>query len=311
MAYIRYPAASSTVTPSFPILAPDGSVSAPSYANSTGKTGLYFSGETLLVSANQTNVLTASSTALTVALPIKEANGTATSPSFTNSTGKTGMYFSGETARFAANSVGMGAVSATQGWSLGITGFNSFTVVTADGSAWLSNANETGYYVQHSATSASTSSCNGFYSDITTSANAFTCGTRYNFYTSNRAAGAGSTITRDVGYGGIQPSRGGTGNAMFSDNTAFTGNFFLHQSGTNDSSLAGALTTLKYLKVTNAGGDPGAVTDAIAIGSVDLSPGNATMSLRTETAIVSEVVACDRTLSIQINGTTYKLMLKS
>ena len=51
--------------------------------------------------------------------------------------------------------------------------------------------------------------------------------------------------------------------------------------------------------------------DMIQLYSVDLSAGNATLGLRTETAVVTESVTSDRTLSIRINGTTYKLCLKA
>ncbi len=51
--------------------------------------------------------------------------------------------------------------------------------------------------------------------------------------------------------------------------------------------------------------------DMVQLYSVDLSAGNATLGLRTETAVVSEVVVSDRTLSVRINGTTYKLCLKA
>lgn len=64
-----------------------------------------------------------------------------------------------------------------------------------------------------------------------------------------------------------------------------------------------------YLELRNQA-SPGAVTDGIRIGSVDISAGNASLSLRTETAVVSETVVSDRTLAIQINGTTYKICLK-
>lgn len=50
--------------------------------------------------------------------------------------------------------------------------------------------------------------------------------------------------------------------------------------------------------------------DQIQIYSVDLSAGNATLGLRTETAVVTESVTSDRTLSVRINGTTYKICLK-
>ncbi len=51
--------------------------------------------------------------------------------------------------------------------------------------------------------------------------------------------------------------------------------------------------------------------DMVQLYSVDLSAGNATLGLRTETAVVTESVVSDRTLSVRINGTTYKLCLKA
>ena len=50
--------------------------------------------------------------------------------------------------------------------------------------------------------------------------------------------------------------------------------------------------------------------DMVQLYSVDLSANNATLGLRTETAVVTESVVSDRTLSVRINGTTYKLCLK-
>lgn len=50
--------------------------------------------------------------------------------------------------------------------------------------------------------------------------------------------------------------------------------------------------------------------DMVQLYSVDLSAGNATLGLRTETAVVTESVTSDRTLSVKINGTVYKLLLK-
>lgn len=57
--------------------------------------------------------------------------------------------------------------------------------------------------------------------------------------------------------------------------------------------------------------DPGAVTDSIAIGSQDISAGNSTLSLRTETAVATEgsPLTNDRSLTIYINGAKYKIML--
>ena len=78
---------------------------------------------------------------------------------------------------------------------------------------------------------------------------------------------------------------------------------------TNGLVTIGNAGTTNALAIVNQT-DPGAVTDGIRIGSVDLSAGNATLSLRTETAVVTETVVSDRTLSVQINGTTYKICLK-
>lgn len=50
--------------------------------------------------------------------------------------------------------------------------------------------------------------------------------------------------------------------------------------------------------------------DMVQLYSVDLSAGNATLGLRTETAVVTEAVVSDRTLSIKVNGVVYKLLLK-
>lgn len=50
--------------------------------------------------------------------------------------------------------------------------------------------------------------------------------------------------------------------------------------------------------------------DMVQLYSVDLSAGNATLGIRTETAVVTESVTSDRTLSVRINGTTYKICLK-
>lgn len=72
----------------------------------------------------------------------------------------------------------------------------------------------------------------------------------------------------------------------------------------------GAASLTKYIELSNAGGDPGAVVDGARIGSVDISAGNASLAIRTETAVVSETVVSDRTLAVQINGTTYKICLK-
>jgi len=49
--------------------------------------------------------------------------------------------------------------------------------------------------------------------------------------------------------------------------------------------------------------------DMVQLYSVDLSAGNATLGIRTETAVATEAVTSDRTLSVRINGATYKILL--
>lgn len=67
----------------------------------------------------------------------------------------------------------------------------------------------------------------------------------------------------------------------------------------------------KVLGIGNGTEPSSSPADMVQLYSVDLSAGNATLGLRTETAVVSESVTSDRTLSVRINGTTYKICLKA
>jgi hypothetical protein len=78
----------------------------------------------------------------------------------------------------------------------------------------------------------------GFASGCTTSNLAFTLATRWGFRNDNTVKGAASTITRDIAFGGTFPTQG-TNNAMMTDNTAFTGNWFINQSGSAANLLTG------------------------------------------------------------------------
>ncbi|MDZ4263758.1 MAG: hypothetical protein U1B30_15685 [Pseudomonadota bacterium] len=82
-----------------------------------------------------------------------------------------------------------------------------------------------------------------------------------------------------------------------------------------DGGLLGALTTsyakLPQVILTNDGAEPSATADQARLYSADLSAGNATLGIATETAVVTETVTSDRTLSVRINGVTYKICLKS
>lgn len=67
----------------------------------------------------------------------------------------------------------------------------------------------------------------------------------------------------------------------------------------------------KVLGLTNGTEPSSSPADMVQLFSVDLSAGNATLGIRTETAVVTESVTSDRTLSVRINGTTYKICLKA
>lgn len=64
------------------------------------------------------------------------------------------------------------------------------------------------------------------------------------------------------------------------------------------------------LGIKNATAPSTSPADMIQIYSVDISAGNASLGLRTEAAVVTETVVSDRTLSVTINGTVYKICLK-
>ena len=51
--------------------------------------------------------------------------------------------------------------------------------------------------------------------------------------------------------------------------------------------------------------------DTVQLFSVDISAGNASLGIRTETAVQSAATVSDRYLNIKINGTTYKLLLST
>ena len=65
------------------------------------------------------------------------------------------------------------------------------------------------------------------------------------------------------------------------------------------------------LALSNNSTAPSTSADLVQMHAVDLSAGSATLGLWTETAVAVEVVVSDATLSIKINGTTYKLLLKT
>lgn len=184
---------------------------------------------------------------------------------------------------------------------------SSLAMVTAGATNPLAQTRQWAFATVFAGTSAATNSATsivGFYAAPTTAAAAFTAPSLSCFYADgSNTKGAGSTVTRSACYNGL-PTTMGTNNAFLTDNNTYVGSYAIHLTSSNPSVLSG------YLMIQNQA-DPTAVVDGIKIGSVDISAGNASLSLRTETALVSEVVTCDRTLAFQHNGTTVKMMIKS
>lgn len=95
--------------------------------------------------------------------------------------------------------------------------------------------------------------------------------------------------------------------AFWSDsgNNRFDGNVII------GGALAAGSTASGVLALSNGATAPTTSVDLVQLYGVDLSAGNATLGIFTETAVVTETVTSDRTLSVVINGTTYKICLKS
>lgn len=101
--------------------------------------------------------------------------------------------------------------------------------------------------------------------------------------------------------GSITYQDGATGNELMRWN--ISGNFLI---GTT----AAGTSAANVIGIKNGTAPSTSPADMIQIFSTDLSAGNATLGLRTETAVVTEAVTSDRTLSVLINGTVYKILLK-
>lgn len=67
----------------------------------------------------------------------------------------------------------------------------------------------------------------------------------------------------------------------------------------------------KVLCLSNSATAPSDSADRVQLWAEDLSAGNATLAMFVETSVVTESVVSDRTLSVRINGTTFKICLKA
>jgi len=104
----------------------------------------------------------------------------------------------------------------------------------------LSGVTQRAFRTSMVGTSAATTEVVGFSSAVSTDAAAFTAALRTHFHFANQTKGAGSTITRDLGFGGSIPTQG-TNNALLADNTAFTGDWVINSSSASASLFSGPM----------------------------------------------------------------------
>lgn len=125
-----------------------------------------------------------------------------------------------------------------------------------------------------------------------------------------RAAGTQFYVaTGKVGTGTLRPLMFSAG---YGDGSTNENQLVLTAAGNIGIGVAAHGTSaVRVLGIANGTEPSTSPADMIQLYSVDLSAGNATLGIRTETAVVTETVVSDRTLSVRINGVTYKLCLKS
>lgn len=120
---------------------------------------------------------------------------------------------------------------------------SSSIVAVGNGSNPLSGAVQTGVDVLFTGTTAGTTTLRGFRSLIQTAASAYTVSGASQFVASTVTVGAGSAITRLTDFVSTgAAAHPATNNAAFADNSAFVGNWFINQSGTDPSTFGGNVT---------------------------------------------------------------------
>lgn len=217
---------------------------------------------TIDTSQNVTVAGTLTVTGATIFTGVLEApNGTAAAPGFTFASDlDVGMY------RIAANSLGLStngtlALSISSAQNVAISGnvlrVGSSTIGTDSGfrvsSTGLTGTSPNAIYIDPVFPATATGGVSGITVAPSTAASAFTSAYYIGLFPQDITKGAGSGVTRSVGvYCPIYTS-GATGNAVVADNLAFSGSYFINQSGTDPSVLGGALSVAGVLSATTAG----------------------------------------------------------
>ena len=132
-----------------------------------------------------------------------------------------------------------------------------------------------------------------------------TCTGSAAFYADVNANTGGGTLTN--AYGLYCTARGAGTNRwgvyVDTDQSYFGGNLLVGTTAIGASAAGGVLA------LGNGATAPSDSADLAQLYAVDLSAGNCTLGIRVETAVVTEAVASDRTLTVKINGTNYKILL--
>lgn len=194
-----------------------------------------------------------------------------------------GIYLSTtDTLAFATNSARRAFVNATGQWAMGgassVATDGAICVGNASAQTVLSGTTQIGVKIDWVPNSSATGYAVGVNSRLQTPNSSFTTGFAAAFYESSLVKGGLHTITRYAGLRLTPTTSGGTGNACITDNEAYSGNYFIHQSGTIASLLSGPLTVANTVGAYNVGGTVSAQSADYVITDTD---GFSTISMTT------------------------------
>lgn len=171
---------------------------------------------------------------------------------FAASHGSLPSYFrlsTGTVARLAGDATGHLAVNSNT-----TNTDQTLYVHTSDSYTGTSNY---GVYTDPTFPSGATGSGSTYFAQPRTAASSFTMARLSAFEAGAAVIGATSTVTRLINFYSTAPTAG-TNNANFADNVTFTGNYFIHQSGTTASSFGGTVTMANII-------DTGATVSTVAV----------------------------------------------
>lgn len=178
------------------------------------------------------------------------------------------------TGNYAINlaSVSKSALSAPVTITLSDTsnGLNTGLRLTGSSTGWSTSAAQYASYADPIFNSNATTEGHMYSGQVNTANSSFTLPLATVFNAIGTAKGASNTITRMINFYGVNQTVG-TNNAFMADNAAFTGNFFIHQSGTATTSLGGNLTTNQA--VSTAGFDTASPATAGTVTASANKPG--------------------------------------